>query len=425
VAWLDVGSLLTRAQDATGGDGPVRPIPGDDPVAAVVGLLAAQLAGAVPVVAADGLADDDRRRLLRSAAAAAEHANGEPLLVVVTSGTTGRPRAVVRTAASWQASLPGFDSLLDVDTRLGPGGIVWAPGGPASTLTLFALWHALATGRPAIASGRWRAGAAGAVGQAAEVVHCVPTVLADVLAAREAGSLPALRRAVVAGAAVPPALRARAAAAGVSVAEYYGAAELSFVAADPDGAGLRAFPGAEVAVRAGRIAVRSPYLALGYLPPDTSGPLVREPGGWAGVGDRGSLDDTGRLVVLGRGDAITSVGGHVVALDDVERAHADVPGVAEVVCLAEPDARLGARVLAVVRPAHPAPDPTDAAWEQAARLVPRLRAAARDRLPGPARPVRYVVRADLPRTPGGKAARARLLDDVVREHLRTRRTLAP
>ncbi|MDQ1289786.1 MAG: long-chain acyl-CoA synthetase, partial [Actinomycetota bacterium] len=337
-------------------------------------------------------------RLLADAAALA---GGEPLLVVVTSGTTGVPRGVVRTTASWHASLPGFDDLLG--PACPPGTVVWAPGGASSTLTLFALWHALATGRPVVASGRWRARDAAVVGADAPLVQCVPAVLADVLAAREAGGLPHLRRAVVAGAATPPALVARARRAGITLAEYYGAAELSFVAADPDGTGLRAFPGAEVAVRSGRIAVRSPYLALGYLPTGTDGPLRREPGGWASVGDRGSLDASGHLTVDGRGDTVISVGGHVVALDDVERVLTGVPGVAEAVCLAEPDERLGARVLAVVRPGP-------AVWPG---LVRALRTAARDGLAAPARPVRYVLREDLPRTPGGKVARRLLLAELV------------
>jgi acyl-CoA synthetase (AMP-forming)/AMP-acid ligase II len=442
--WLDVGRLLSLAQRAAAGRTgahrgsavPVRTVSGSDPVAAVVELLAAQLTGSVAVVAADGLAPDARDHLLSAAGdpSLSTRGGGEPLLVVVTSGTTGRPRAVVRSAGSWHRSLAAFDALLGPGCP--PGTVVWGPGAPASTLTLFALWHALSTGRPVVASGRWRAPSAGVVGRDAVAVQCVPAVLGDILAARESGALPELRHAVVAGAASPPGLASRAAAAGVALVEYYGAAELSFVAADVDGTGLRAFPGAEVAVRGGRIAVRSPYVALGYLPADDDGPLRREAGGWASVGDRGALDAEGRLQVLGRGDAVASVGGHVVLLDDVERALADVPGVAELVCLAEPDPRLGSRVVAVVRPGSAAgagPSAPEASGREAsgreasgrvasgretstsgADLRTTLRKAARARLPRASRPVRYVLRDDLPRTPGGKVARGTLLAEVTR-----------
>ena len=345
---------------------------------------------------------------------AAALAGAEPVLVVVTSGSSGAARAVVRTTASWQHSLPGFDTLLDPPGRpgCGPGDAVWVPGAPASTLTLFGLWHAVATGRPVIATGRWRGvprGIDGPPHRAADAtasplaVQCVPAVLADILQIRARGGLPGLRRAVVAGAAVPATLRRRAADLGIEPAEYYGAAELSFVAADRDGAGLRAFPGAELAVRDGEIWVRSPYLARGYLDPATGGPLRRDPDGWATVGDRGTLAPDGVLQVRGRGDDTASVAGHVVLLDDVERALADAPGVAEVVCLAVPDRRFGQRVLAVLRP-DPGITP-DAVTASA-------RAAARERLPAPARPARLSVREQLPRTPGGKVARAELAAEL-------------
>jgi acyl-CoA synthetase (AMP-forming)/AMP-acid ligase II len=225
------------------------------------------------------------------------------------------------------------------------------------------------------------------------VLHAVPTVLADVLAAREHGALPRLRRAVVAGAALPPALRARAAAAGVDVVEYYGAAELSFVAVDRDGAGLRAFPGVRLRLRDGLIEVRSPYVAQGYA--EGTGPLTVVDG-WAGVGDRGRLDADGVLVVAGRGGDAFCVGGTVVLVADVERVLGSVAGVLEVACVGEPDRRLGQRAAAVVRPA---------AGVDPARLVRELRLVARRELAAPARPVRYVTVEALPRTLAGKVDR--------------------
>ncbi|MGZ4649837.1 MAG: class I adenylate-forming enzyme family protein [Kineosporiaceae bacterium] len=372
----------------------------------MVEVLAAQAAGEVPVVAPPETSADIGEALV-SAAAAETVRHGldldEPLLVVVTSGSSGRPRAVVRTAESWAASLTGYTSL----SRQTSADLAWTPGGGASTLTLFALWHALATGVPALATGRWRgvagigvagAGVAGAGARRSEVtvVHTVPAAAADVLAARRAGALPALRRVVVAGAAVPGELRAAAAAAGVELAEYYGAAELSFVAADADGGGLRAFPGAEVRVRDGRVQVRSPYLALGYLG-GAAGPLTVDAEGWAGVGDLGRMGPDGVLVVAGRGEDAISVGGHVVIAADVEAVLGRVPGVAEVVCLGVPHDRLGERVVAVVR-TRPGQD-----WPE---VQARVRAAARDELPEPARPVRLMQCSELPTTESGKVARA-------------------
>jgi long-chain acyl-CoA synthetase len=416
--WLTVGDLLDRAEQVAaalsaehgpGPDGvPAVPIPVASPVEALACLLAAQRLGAVPVIATDP-ATTSRRLLAAAARVHRADPGGESLLVVVTSGSSGSPRAVVRSTRSWQSSLAGFDTLLA--GACAHGEMIWVPGGVASTLTLFGLWHALATGRPVIASGRWRGEAGSATGGAATAVQCVPAVLADILDARATGQLPNLRRAVVAGAGSPAGLRRRAAALGVQLAEYYGAAELSFVAADPDGAGLRPFPGAELAIRDGVIWVRSPYLARGYLESREdsrhigpgSGPLRRDADGWASVGDRGRLSAEGVLTVRGRGNDTASVGGNTVILDDVERALDDVPGVVELVCLPVPDARFGERVVAVAR-LSPGTAPSDA--------VSRLRAAARERLSSAARPARYVIREQLPRTPGGKVARGVLTAEV-------------
>jgi acyl-CoA synthetase (AMP-forming)/AMP-acid ligase II len=304
---------------------------------------------------------------------------------------------VLRTVASWDAALGAFTAL----TGTRAGDVAWAPGNGSSTLTLWALWHALATGVDAVATGAWRGVPARApVLDAVTVLHCVPAVLADVLTAREHGALPALRTAVVAGAPLLPGLRRRAEAAGLSVVEYYGAAELSFVAADPDGAGLRAFPGCEVRVRDGEIEVRSPYVSSGYVLPGTDGPWRRTADGWAGVGDRGLLTPDGVLEVAGRGGAALSVGGHVVLVADVERVLGGVDGVLEVVCVGLPDGRLGQRACAVVRTADGG----------GAALLRTLRAAARRELPSAARPVRYLLVDDLPRSPSGKADLRQLAD---------------
>jgi long-chain acyl-CoA synthetase len=378
----------------------------------VSALLAAEAAGAVPVLRDPDWPTDAARRQVDLAAAASSEVIGEgSLMVLPTSGSSATPRLVLRTTRSWQDGLEPFTAV----TGITDGDVVWAPGSLSSTLSLFAVWHALAGGLPVVAGGRWRGVvAAGQAARTATAVQCVPAVFADLVGAREAGLLPTLRVAVVAGAALPPALRRRAEACGLSVVEYYGATELSFVAVDSDGTGLRPFPGVELSVRAdGRVWVRSPYLALGYLDPASPGPLRRDAAGWCSVGDLGSLTADGALDLRGRAEESVSVGGQVVLVADVEALLGTVEGVAEVVCLGEPHARLGERVVVAVRPVDGA-DP-----------VPAMRLAARTRLPAAARPVRYVVLAELPRTSGGKIARAVLREHVTRAGRRTPGRPAP
>lgn len=418
VHWITCAHLRDTALDSVVGGGvpgcrlPVRDIPADDPEATVASLLTAEAAGAVPVLHDPAWPDDVVNRQLGLAAEVAAQARAcagpdaaASLLVLPTSGSSATPRLVVRTARSWLDSLETFSAV----TGITDDDVVWAPGPTSSTLTLFAIWHALARGLPVVAGGRWRGVvAAGPAAREAGAVQCVPAVFADVVAAREAGLLPSLRVAVVAGAALPAALRRRAETCGLSVVEYYGATELSFVAVDPDGTGLRPFPGVEIDVRDGEVWVRSPYLCRGYLDPQAPGPLRRDGAGWHGVGDLGTLRADGALTLRGRGADSVSVGGQVVLVADVEAVLGAVSGVGEVVCLGEPHARLGERVVVAVRPLDGA-DP-----------VPAMRLAARAQLPPAARPVRYVVLADLPRTSGGKVARAALRDQITRTGRRLR-----
>lgn len=272
-------------------------------------------------------------------------------LTLATSGTSGTPRSVVRSTESWWASFGPYSELSGVTA----GARVWVPGPLSGTMNLFAAVHAHVVG-------------AVLVDEAAEADHaCLTPAVLD-------RRLPELRpgtRVTVAGASLSPALADRAEAAGLSVAHYYGAAELSFVAQGRDAASLTAFPRVEVEVRDGVIWVRSPYTALP---------------GWASVGDTGSWDGH-RLTVSGRPDSVITAGA-TVALAEVEHAldgrvtcfGVDRPSVGQV---------LGAAV-------------TDGS------VVPDLKALARDRLPASHRPRVWVVVDELPLTSSGKVDRAAL-----------------
>jgi len=334
---------------------------------------------------------------------------GSCQLRLATSGSTGRPRVVRRSVASWAASLTALDAL----TGLQAGHLVWAPGPASSTMTLYAAVQALAAGATVLASGPWRGvpGPAGDLAREATLLHAVPVVFEAILdaLARDAshGLRWRLRTAVVAGGPSRPDLRRHCAGHGIRLVEYYGSAELSFVAVDDDGTGLRPFPGVEVSLRDGVLWARSPYLAdsVDEVP-------VRDDDGWATAGDRAvwtrrppgpdtgdasagrGRDDRPRLRLLGRAGS-AQVAGHTVCLADVEAALCAVSGVREAVCLAVPDPVLGQRILAVIEP------------EAGADPLPALR-AAEGLLPAPSRPGRHRVLGTLPRTPSGKVDRPAL-----------------
>ncbi len=339
---------------------------------------------------------------------------GETWLIATTSGTTRRPRAICRTASSWAASIDPLADLAEVSAA----DTVLLTGPLHSTLHLHAAVHTLCIGahltdEPSTAT----------------AAHCVPTVLDRILRVRS--NYPRLRRVIVAGAPAPGDLVARAGAAGLSVTEYYGAAELSFVAARrwPDPL-LRPFPGAEVRIDdEGVIWARSPYRALGYLKlaataaeagavkrtsrlganalePPPMEPLRTDEDGFATVGDvvdAPNGDPSQGFIVRGRADSAITTGGFTVLTADIEAALSTIPRVRAVGAVGLDHPRLGQVVAVAIElvdpPAEHAPDEADLA---------DIRAAARVLLPHAARPRRYLVVDALPRTPSGKIAHAAL-----------------
>lgn len=347
---------------------------------ALATVLAAARAG-VPVLIADPAGP-------REMADAAASAPPGTFLIAVTSGTSGRPRPVLRTAASWTSSFSPLAELAGLSAQ----DRVLLTGPLHATMHLFAAVHTLwlgaeLTDRP----------------DHATAVHAVPAVLADLLAAPSPTA--PLRTAVVAGSALPVRVADDAAARGVAVTEYYGAAELSFVAAARHSGALRPFPGADVQLRDGEIWVRSPYLASGYAS-GVIGPLRRDQDGYATVGDLGEWLDGGGLRVRGRGDAAITTGGATVIAEDIEAALCTLPGVGAAAVVGVPHRRLGEVVAAVIEPA--ADDSAEA------RNLAGIRAAARLVLHGPSLPRRWFTVRRLPRTGNGKIARALVGDAVLR-----------
>ncbi|NJP90936.1 AMP-binding protein [Nonomuraea sp. FMUSA5-5] len=393
-----------------------------DPVELLVAVLAADLAGATPLVG-DPAWDRERWGQVTGEHLAAhidaplphvpghdthpEARPGDLAWACFSSGSTGRPRAIVRTRASWTGSYTHLDRLAGI----GPDDVVLVPGPLVSSLYAFAALHALATGATAILPGRWPAGRSLAGHLAgASVVHVVPHRLPDVL--QEPGSV---RVALVGGAALEPGARAAADAAGVRVVSYYGATEMSFVAVDADGGGLRPFPEVEIEVRPrtdgartgsgeartgaqaplGEVWARSPWLAEGYLA-GAAGPLRRDGDGWVTVGDLAEPYRPGQVLRLrGRGDGAIQTGGATVVPEDVEEVLRKVPGVADIVVVGLPHPSLGAVVTAVVE-----------AQETSAPRRALLEATARGGLDAAQRPRRWFVVPSLPRNPTGKPARA-------------------
>jgi long-chain acyl-CoA synthetase len=354
--------------------------------------LAAQLWAATergqPVAVLDPAWPATLSAAAQRAVAEAELPDGH--MVLFTSGSSGRPRGVVRSVASWRDSVAPLSEL----TGIGPDDVVWLPGSATSTLTLYAGWHAHAVGAQVRGGSAWPRGAPPADVSA---LHAAPRVLEAAVSAAERGALPDVRVAVVAGDVLPSGLRRRVADLGWELVEYYGAAELSFVAWRSDSSAYQRFPGVDVEIRADEIWARSPYLCERYLTPGDPGPLRRDRD-WATVGDLGRLDDDG-LQVLGRGDATVTSGGRTVVVEDVERTLRDsalAPDrLADVVVSSIPHPLLGELLVAVVRVGPSGDGLARADLDEAAAALPEW-----------GRPRRWWLVAELPSTSSGKPDRA-------------------
>lgn len=314
---------------------------------------------------------------------------GEGDAVVFSSGSTRQPRGVVRTVQSWQASVAGLSAI----TGITADDVVWLPGPLWSSLFLYGAFHACALGAERIFSDADPRESARAT-----AVHCVPSQLPALVYRAEAGGLPLVRVVVVGGDHLPAVLREQCEGLGWRVVEYYGSAELSFVAWRDRTGPFLDFPGVETQIRAGLLWARSPYLARGYLEAGADGPFRVDQQGWATVEDLARAAKGGGLEMLGRGNLAVTTGGHTVVVEEVERLLAVLPGVRGVAVLGMPHPRLGQVLTAVV--VGTAPDTT-------------LRAAVAE-LPSPCRPRRWFHADALPMTSGGKLCRDALPDLVTK-----------
>ena len=304
-------------------------------------------------------------------------------LVVVTSGSTGRGRGVLLSAAALRASAAA------THTRLGGPG-AWLLALPVSAIAgLQVLCRSVLAGtRPEVlAKGEPLADAVRRMPQARRYTALVPTQLRRFLD-EEPAALGSFDAVLVGGAATDAGLLARARTAGVSVVTTYGMTETAggcvYDGQPLDGVRVRVTDGVELA---------GPTLALGYRL-DPAATEAAFAGGWFRTRDAGTLDVDGRLTVTGRLDDVVITGGVNVAPGAVETVLREHPDVADAVVFGRPDATWGHRVVATV---VPTPGATPA--------LPELREWVSDRLGRPAAPRQLHVLDALPLLHTGKPDR--------------------
>ncbi|MBC2861229.1 AMP-binding protein [Stappia sp. 28M-7] len=329
-----------------------------------------------------------------------------PFYIGLTSGSTGQSKAFQRSHRSWTESF----RLADEAFGLGADERVLVPGGLGHSLHLFGAIHGLHRG--------WRVDVVRSFQPLAvlrrmqeamsTVLVTTPTQLRLLAIAgdREGLRLHCLRRLLISGAKWHARDRELVAAVfpQAECHEFYGTSETSFIShrgpADLYSEGVgRPFPGVELEVRGqdgkalpvgqdGEVWVRSPLLFDRYVMGDE--PMTRSDAGWLTLGDRGRVDDEGRVFLAGRGGRMIVTSGLNVFAEEIETVLLEYPGIAQAAVFGVPDTLRGARIVAAVQLADPALAQADLRRHCLARLerakVPRS----------------FHVAEHWPLTPGGK-----------------------
>ena len=393
-----------------------------------------------------GDGDVPARCLLHDDAAVAELAQGQsgawaaPVVdpaalaaILYTSGSTGRPKGVMLSHANmWLGaqSVAHYLGLAADDRLLGVLPLSFDYG----QNQLFSAWYAGASVAPFdylaakdVVRAIDRFGATTLAGVPPLWVQLLDTAWTDSARA-------SLRRLTNSGGALTPRLVAglRALLPDARLFAMYGLTEAfrstyldpSLIDARPESIGT-AIPHAEIlVVRAdgsatadgepGELVHCGPLVAHGYWQDAERTALRFKPapahsryGGMAvWSGDTVVRDADGLLSFVGRDDAMIKTSGNRVSPTEVEEAAEATGLVAESVAFGVPDAKLGAVIALVVRPA---------AGVEGSTLADTLRARLRADLPNFMQPAHLVVRDDLPRNPNGKLDRVAITAEAMAE----------
>lgn len=369
-----------------------------------------------------------------------ERAPDDAAIVLFTSGTTGRPKAV-RLDDGAMAHVVGIAGLVGAiqDRRFAMefGREIPVERGSAKAATIIAapVFHfsgimpflrGLYYGAPLFVFSRWNAEVALDLMEREPLTRLgfVPTMLSDMLASPKVGphNLGTLMVLSNGAAALDLKLveRMRDVVPTVMVSNTYGQTESaawisSICGSDyiehPESVGY-VLPTVEVRIlrddgsdaaigEHGEICMRGIGMMRCYIGDDqaTAETITN---GWLRTGDNGWIDADGRLYLADRRKNMVISGGENIYCAEVERVLGEHPMVAEVVAYGRPDERLGERIAATVVPRH-------------AQLIDidELRGYARSRLAGYKVPRDIAVRVTpLPRTPTMKIDRGTFLREM-------------
>lgn len=338
-------------------------------------------------------------------------------LLLYTSGTSGRPRAVMHTHRALLANIAQAAAIRPAPMQ--PDDVVLGVVPLSHIYGLNAiLGQVLNHGSTLVLGHRFDAEETLRLVEAERVtlLPVAPPVVVAWVRSGVSGTRFASVRTLLSGAGAVDAETARAfeESTGVAVEQGYGLTEAGPVVTmtigtprhKPGSAG-RAVPGVDVTVvdstgsvaepgDPGEIRVRGENLFSGYWPDGDGAP---DADGWFATGDVGYVDEDGDLFLIDRLREVVSVSGFSVYPSEIEDLVAEVEGVVECAVIGDPDGAAAQTVVAYVVPEE---DPAGH------HLRERVLAHCQERLARFKVPSRIEIVAELPHAVTGNVARGRL-----------------
>ncbi len=320
-------------------------------------------------------------------------ANANSGFCAMSGGTTGPPKVIQRSCASW---IEIFQLHARRFAKQGP--LRYATLGDLQhSLTLYgaiealhigAIYHPLGGISPRRQLSKLQSARV-------NVLYATPTQIRLLLnVKRQKSGLEALRHVMLGGGALDQETRAQLKrwAPAAEITEFFGTSEASFICASdrdtPLGSVGRPYPGVELAIRdaqgapcqsasAGNIWLRSPYVFSKYRSGADPDIIWRDD--WLSIGEIGYLDPQGYLYLKGRRARAFQVADQTVYPEAIEAKLSQHSGIEAAVVFDCPDAKRGAVIVAVVA-------------ARSGALPKDLQAWASHHLPLRARPAKYVLK---------------------------------
>ncbi|WP_298858440.1 AMP-binding protein [uncultured Sulfitobacter sp.] len=271
----------------------------------------------------------------------------------LTGGTSGPPKVIARSQASWIASFHTNASQF----AYSPTDSIAVLGALTHSLALYGLLEGLHLGHDVhILSGSKPTAQSNALRQShCTILYATPTQLHLL----PIGTiLPDIRLILCGGGTLNRATRnhIHTICPNAALHVFYGAAETSFItlsdAQAPEGSVGRAYPDVEIEIRTadsmgiGLIWVRSPYLFEGYLKGESS--HTQRDGDWLTVGEYGTMDEQGYLYLRGRAGRMINIADTAVFPEELEAQIAAMPEMPNCAILVRLDAMRGRHLVAVI-----------------------------------------------------------------------------